>query len=362
MVGFSSAVFVLLLTQGWDPASAAALTLILCLLFGGVNALAIVWFEADAIAATLGMLTALRGLTWVLVGATGSIFAFHPGLFMLTNLSVAGLPLLFVVSLGLSAVAAVVVTRTRVGRHVQAVGGDAKAAGRAGIRVGRVRTAALLASAFGGGLGGILYVAQLGSAARATGFGLEFQFYAALMIGGYSILRGGVGNPIAEQTGETVNVNALGNLTGMCIDKVRGKEGIQLDLLIGSRGPLYCGGAGKAMLAWLSSEDQARVFDMPMEPLTVHTIIDPEVLRQEVERIRRRGYSLDEQEVVMGVYCVVVPIFDRHNRPVGAISITGPSVKRPGPELQPLVDLLNDVCGHVSRRLGYGGVWPPGER
>ena len=79
MVGFSSAVFALLLTQGWDPASAAALTLILCLLFGGVNALAIVWFEADAIAATLGMLTALRGLTWVLVGATGSILAFHPG-------------------------------------------------------------------------------------------------------------------------------------------------------------------------------------------------------------------------------------------------------------------------------------------
>ena len=31
--------------------------------------------------------------------------------------------------------------------------------------------------------------------ARATGFGLEFQVYAALMIGGYSILRGGVGNP-----------------------------------------------------------------------------------------------------------------------------------------------------------------------
>lgn len=202
---------------------------------------------------------------------------------------------------------------------------------------------------------------QLGSAARATGFGLEFQVYAALMIGGYSILRGGVGNPIAEQTGETVNVNALGNLTGVCIDKVRGKEGMQLDLLIGSRGPLYCGGAGKAMLAWLSPGDQARVFDLPMEPLTVHTIIDPEVLRQKVERIRQRGYSVDDQEVVMGVYCVAVPIFDRHNRPVGAISITGPSVKRPGPELQPLVNLLNEVCGHVSRRLGYGGVWPPGE-
>ena len=41
------------------------------------------------------------------------------------------------------------------------------------------------------------------SAARrsATGFGLEFQVYAALMIGGYSILRGGVGNPIGGALG-----------------------------------------------------------------------------------------------------------------------------------------------------------------
>jgi ribose/xylose/arabinose/galactoside ABC-type transport system permease subunit len=42
---------------------------------------------------------------------------------------------------------------------------------------------------------------QLGSAALATGVGLEFQVYAALMIGGYSILRGGVGNPIGGALG-----------------------------------------------------------------------------------------------------------------------------------------------------------------
>jgi ribose/xylose/arabinose/galactoside ABC-type transport system permease subunit len=64
-----------------------------------------------------------------------------------------------------------------------------------------VRTFALLLSAFGAGVAGILLVGQLGSAARATGFGLEFQVYAALMIGGYSILRGGVGNPIGGALG-----------------------------------------------------------------------------------------------------------------------------------------------------------------
>src|SRR5690606_11441218 len=62
MVGFSSALFALLLTLGWDPWSAGAVTLSACLCFGAVNAIAIVGFGADPIAATLGMLTALRGI------------------------------------------------------------------------------------------------------------------------------------------------------------------------------------------------------------------------------------------------------------------------------------------------------------
>lgn len=201
MVGVSSALFALLLTQGWDPWMAGGVTMLACVGFGAINAIAIVGFGADAIAATLGMLTALRGLTWVLVGPSGSIFAFHPEFFAFTNQSVFSLPLLFLLAIGLTCVAAVVVEKTRLGRHVRAVGGDDRAAARAGISVARVRAGALLLSAAGAGLGGILYVGQLGSAARATGFGLEFQVYAALMIGGYSILRGGVGNPIGGALG-----------------------------------------------------------------------------------------------------------------------------------------------------------------
>jgi ribose transport system permease protein len=201
MVGFSSALFALLLSLGWDPVSAAAVTLAFCLVFGGINAIAIVGFGAEPIAATLGMLVALRGISWVLLGSQGAIFAFNIDLFNLVSTPVFGLPLFFLIAIGLTLLAALIVTKTRIGRHVQAVGGDDKAAARAGISVKRVRAGALLLSAFGAGIGGIIYAGQLGSAARATGLGLEFQVYAALMIGGYSILRGGVGNPVGGALG-----------------------------------------------------------------------------------------------------------------------------------------------------------------
>lgn len=201
IVGISSALFAMFLTLGWPIWAAAGVTLLFCLLFGGINALAIVRFGADPIAATLGMLTALRGITWVLVGNQRMIPAFDIGWFTLVSTQVFGLPLFFLLAIGLTLVAALIVTKTRLGRHVQAVGGDDRAAARAGISVRGVRTFALLLSAVGAGIGGIIYEGQLGSAAGATGFGLEFQVYAALMIGGYSILRGGVGNPIGGALG-----------------------------------------------------------------------------------------------------------------------------------------------------------------
>lgn len=201
IVGLSSAIFAFLIADGWPVAGAATVTLSICLVIGGLNALAIVRFGADPIAATLGMLTALRGITWVLCGNQRMIPAFDIDYFTLINSQVLGLPLFFLFAIGLTLLATLVVTKTRLGRHVQAVGGDDRAAGRAGIPVAWVRTFALLLSAFGAGIGGLIYVGQLGSAAGATGFGLEFQVYAALMIGGYSILRGGVGNPIGGALG-----------------------------------------------------------------------------------------------------------------------------------------------------------------
>ncbi len=75
--------------------------------------------------------------------------------------------------------------------------------------------------------------------------------------------------------------------------------------------------------------------------------------------MRERGYSLDYDEVVVGVRCVGMPILDRSGRAVGAMSVSGTSDKQPGPALDRLVALLSEACGYVSRRLGYAGAYPP---
>jgi ribose/xylose/arabinose/galactoside ABC-type transport system permease subunit len=98
-------------------------------------------------------------------------------------------------------VAVYVVTSTRLGRHIRAAGGDERAANRAGISVRRIRIGCLILSGIGGALAGILYIGQLGGSTNILGSDVVFLVYAGVMIGGYSIIRGGVGNPAGGAMG-----------------------------------------------------------------------------------------------------------------------------------------------------------------
>ena len=203
MVALSAVVFAYLCTGNVNEWLAAAITILVCLGFGAINGVAIVVFGANPIAATLGMLVGLRGLARIISQmrpGTGSsqdaISLMITGLNNFTEAQISFMPVLFIIALLLVFVTQGIISFTRGGRHVRAVGGDIVAARRAGLATERIKFFSLLASAFGASIGGMLYVGKLGSAPVTLGTNMEFTIYAALMIGGYSILRGGVGNPM----------------------------------------------------------------------------------------------------------------------------------------------------------------------
>lgn len=177
----------------------------------------------------------------------------------------------------------------------------------------------------------------------------------------YSLIR--IARPFCEKisrtVGESVNINVLINGRSVTVEKFRGDEGMQMDAPVGTSSALNLGGSAKALLAYLDPKTQESIIQGPLSAMTPNSIVDPDLLREETAKIRRRGYSLDHDEVVVGVHCVSMPVLDHRSVPVAAISISGPSQKTEGPELLPLVDMLSEVCGFASRGLGYGGPWLP---
>lgn len=158
---------------------------------GGVSGLIVSRFHVPAFVATLGMLSAARGLTLIYSGGR-PIPALTEEFRWIGTGSVLGIPVPIFLLLGTFAVAHFVLTQTRFGRHIYAVGGNPHAAKVSGLPVRRIRFSVYVIAGALAGLGGMILAARTGSALPQAGIAYELDAIAAVVIGGTS-LAGGVG-------------------------------------------------------------------------------------------------------------------------------------------------------------------------
>jgi ribose/xylose/arabinose/galactoside ABC-type transport system permease subunit len=197
---FGAATFVVAMNSGMPAMAAALVSIGIGIVIGLINGTVCVIFGAEPLIATIGSLSALRGLTLVILGGNSKP-AFLAPLFKFTNATYFGIPVLFTLIVALAVLCALALTFTRFGRHIRATGGDPAAARRAGIGVSRIKMILFIMTSLFATIGGILYVGMDGSAQTTLGTGLELQVYAPILLGGYSLTRGGVGNVMGAVSG-----------------------------------------------------------------------------------------------------------------------------------------------------------------
>lgn len=132
-----------------------------------------------------------------------------------------------------------------------------------------------------------------------------------------------------------------------------GTHSIQMSARLGARRPLHATGLGKAFLSALPHDELARVLArLRYQPLTPHTITDPQSLHADVEAARQRGYAVDNVENEDGVGCFAAPVLNHVGRPVCAISVAGPA-ERLLPKESTTAVLVMQTAQLLSRRLGH---------
>jgi IclR family acetate operon transcriptional repressor len=131
---------------------------------------------------------------------------------------------------------------------------------------------------------------------------------------------------LAATTGETASVGVLDSGQVLYIAIARGQQDMGIASAPGTRHPAYCTSLGKAILADMPGELALQVFrnDPPVR-LTPNTLTNIAALQRDLATIRRRGYSVDNEERTPGVVCVGAAIRDHKGDPVGALSISGPA-------------------------------------
>lgn len=119
------------------------------------------------------------------------------------------------------------------------------------------------------------------------------------------------------------------------------KVGMQLEA--------YCSGIGKVLLASLpDAERRGYLANGPFVPLTEHTIVDPELLAGELDRVSAQGFATDDSEIAEGLVCVAVPIREPDGPVLAAISVTQ-AVDSPGHvERGELLPLLQKAAREIE--------------
>lgn len=155
---------------------------------------------------------------------------------------------------------------------------------------------------------------------------------------------------ISERTGLTVNLGVWNNNTVVIIDCIPA-PGMSQFYEAGSLAPLHATGLGKVLLAFRSRADLSRIG--PMHRYTDRTIRTLPELKEELARIRRGGYALDDEECIPGGRCVAAPILMGDQDPVTAVSVTAPRGLIPDERVAEIAGLLKDRCLNISIQLGF---------
>lgn len=133
---------------------------------------------------------------------------------------------------------------------------------------------------------------------------------------------------LARDTGEVVHLLTEQHGLGMRLSTEFGEDAIGGRFYIPDRNRphyLHCSAAGKAILAYLPQLRTERIIDeYGLSEMTDSTITDRSVLLDELDTIRERGHSLDDQEGADGVRAVGAPVRDQTGRVLGAVSVSGP--------------------------------------
>jgi DNA-binding IclR family transcriptional regulator len=160
---------------------------------------------------------------------------------------------------------------------------------------------------------------------------------------------------LSDSVGEIVSLGIVEGPEMIYLDRIKTHHILNLNLNIGARLPAYSTSLGKAVLAFLPEPELAEFLDrFELKSFTRNTITDKTKFREELRRIRKRGFSINNGETDNGIRSVAAPVRDRSGRAIASINISVPSIRVTLEDLQTrFAREVTRVAEAISEALGY---------
>lgn len=159
---------------------------------------------------------------------------------------------------------------------------------------------------------------------------------------------------LAEITLETAYVCTWKNGSALIQVIVEGSQAVRVGgLYVGFTGYTHLRASGKALLAFIDEDELERyISTADFSPLTMNSIRSADMLREQLEGIRERGYALDEEEFADQVYCIAAPVFAAKKKVIAAMTLSAPRGRYIQNDKK-YIDAVVKIAKNTSSILGY---------
>src|SRR5437762_11123183 len=162
---------------------------------------------------------------------------------------------------------------------------------------------------------------------------------------------------LRDLTRETANLAVVDDEFIIVLTRMESREIMRSLTKVGGRVAMVASGVGKAVLATYSNEDvSAIIHHHGMPRLTEKSIVRPGDLFKELEKVRRQGYAIDDEEACMGLRCIAAVVYNDCSEPLAAISVSGMTSRLTDDRLATLGETVREVAAELT--VALGGAMP----
>ena len=189
---------------------------------------------------------------------------------------------------------------------------------------------------------------------KAFKIGSAFLRNRKLVDVGRSIMR-----DLMQESGETTNLGIENDGYVVFVSQLESHHPIRAFHRPGASGALHASSLGKAILAALPDKAVTQILHrVGMMKFTDRTIVDPQALLVELAQVRKRGWAIDDQERSDGMRCLGAPVFNEHGEVIGALSVSGPTVRVTEERLGELGPMVKRAAADLTERIGGAAPKP----
>lgn len=182
---------------------------------------------------------------------------------------------------------------------------------------------------------------------KAHSVGESYSLHDKLVVPARPFLR-----TLRDRTRETANLGVIQAEEAVTIAQVESREIMRAIAAPGGAVPVLNSGMGKAIVAtWPDDAIANLIKRQGLRPMTPNSLMSELAVFEEMDRIRREGYAVDDEEYLVGMRCVAAVIWSPEREPIGAISVSGLAARLTRSRLPDIAAIVCQTAEAVTRDI-----------